>query len=168
VKAYKFLAEDGLGVFSRFAWPLPNGGPGAWVESEVVPCRSGIHACRLIDLPYWVAPMLYEIELEGHVDRQAIKVVAPRGRLVRRIDGWDDETRLAYSQMCNARARELVAAAPEPVDAWAPTPDRASAGPALMGFMAARIAEKLGGLDAYVEERMRQSAWLADRLGLDE
>jgi hypothetical protein len=37
-----------------------------------------------------------------------------------------------------------------------------------MGFMAARIAEELGGIDGYLEERMRQSAWLADRLGLDE
>jgi hypothetical protein len=167
MKAYKFLGEDGLGVFSRFAWPLPNGGPAAWVESEVLPCRSGIHACRLIDLPYWVAPAMYEIELDGPIDRQSIKVVAPRGRLIRRIDGWDDETREAYSQMCIARARELVAAAPEPLDAWEPSPDRVAAGPAMTGFMAARIAERLGGIDAYVEERMRQSAWLADRLGLD-
>jgi hypothetical protein len=167
VKAYKFLGADGLGVFSRFAWPMPNGGPGAWVESEVVTCRSGVHACRLIDLPYWVAPRLYEIELEGPIDRQSIKIVAPRGRLIHRIDRWNDETREAYSQMCVARARELVAAAPEPLDVWAPSPERASAGPAMTGFMAARIAERLGGVDAYVEERMRQSAWLADRLGLD-
>jgi hypothetical protein len=163
---YKFLAEDGMGVFSRFAWPLPNGGPGRWVESEVVPCRSGVHACRLIDLPYWVAPMLYEIELDGPIDRQAIKVVAPRGRLIRRIEGWDDKTRDAYTQMCRARASELAAAL-KPADLWAPRAQSA-AGPALMGFMAARIAEQLGGVDGYVEERMRQSAWLADRLGLEE
>jgi hypothetical protein len=164
--AYKFLAEDGMGVFSRFAWPLPNGGPGAWVESEVVPCRSGVHACRLIDLPYWVAPMLYEIELDGPIDRQAIKVVAPRGRLIRRIEGWDDETREAYTQMCRARASELAAVL-KPADLWAPRA-QSTAEPALMGFMAARIAEQLGGVDGYVEERMRQSAWLADRLDLEE
>lgn len=167
MKAYKFLAEDGMGVFSRFAWPLPNGGPGAWVESDdVEPCRSGVHACRLIDLPYWVAPMLYEIELEGPVDRQAIKVVAPRGRLIRRIEGWDDATREAYTQMCRDRANELVTAEPQRVGAWAPRPE--TAGAAMLGFMAARIAEEIGGIDGYVEERMRQSAWLADRLGLDE
>jgi hypothetical protein len=37
----------------------------------------------------------------------------------------------------------------------------------LLGFIAARMAEELGGVDAYVEERGRQSAWLADLLGLD-
>jgi hypothetical protein len=167
MKAYKFLAEDGMGVFSRFAWPLPNGGPGAWVESDdVVWCRSGVHACRLIDLPYWLAPMLYEIELDGPVDRQAIKVVAPRGRLIRLIEGWDAETREAYMQMCRERADKLAAQA-EPSGLWAPRPGT-TAGPAMMGFMAARIAEEIGGVDAYVEERMRQSAWLADRLGLDQ
>jgi hypothetical protein len=166
VKAYKFLAEDGMGVFSRFAWPLPNGGPGAWVESEVMVCRSGVHACRLIDLPYWVAPMLYEIEIDGPVVRQAIKLVAPRGRLVRRIAGWDAETRDAYTLMCRERADELAAQL-EPPGLWAPR-SGATTGPALTGFMAARIAEELRGVDGYVEERMRQSAWLADRLGLDE
>jgi hypothetical protein len=167
VRGYKFLANDGRGVFSHFAWPLPNGEPGAWVESEVEPCRSGVHACRIIDLPYWIAPALYEIELDGPVDRQAIKIVAPRGRLIRRIDDWNEETRVAYAQMCRARARELAAEGPERVAAWAPSPERTAAGPAMMGFVAARIAEELGGLDAYMEERMRQSAWLADRLGLD-
>jgi hypothetical protein len=167
MKAYKFLAEDGMGLFSRFAWPLPNGGPGAWVESdEVVTCRSGVHACRLIDLPYWVAPMLYEIELDGPVDRQALKVVAPRGRLIRRIAGWDAETRDAYTLMCRERADELAAQA-EPLGLWAPGAGT-TAGPALAGFMAARIAEELRGVEGYVEERMRQSAWLAERLGLDE
>jgi hypothetical protein len=166
MKAYKFLAEDGMGVFSRFAWPLPNGGSGAWVEAEVAVCRSGVHACRLIDLPYWVAPMLYEIELDGPVDRQAIKVVAPRGRLIRRVEEWNDETRDAYAQMCRERAAELAAEA-QPAGLWAPRVG-ITAGPALTGFMAARIAEELGGVDGYVEERMRQSAWLADRLGLDE
>jgi hypothetical protein len=69
--------------------------------------------------------------------------------------------------MCIARAHELAAAAPEPVDDWAPTDEMAAAGPALMSFMAARIAERLGGVDAYIDERMRQSAWLVERLRLD-
>jgi hypothetical protein len=167
MNAYKFLAGDGVGVFSRFAWPLPNGGPGDWVESEVVTCRSGIHACRPLDLPYWVAPTLYEIELDGPIEEQAIKIVAPRGRLIRRIEAWNDETRRAYVEMCIARAHELAAAAPEPVDDWAPTDEMAAAGPALMSFMAARIAERHGGVDAYIDERMRQSAWLVERLRLD-
>jgi hypothetical protein len=167
MNAYKFLAEDGRGVFSRFAWPLPDDGPGAWVESELATCCSGIHACRPVDLPYWIAPLLYEIELDGPVEEQALKVVAARGRLIRRVDGWDDVTRAGFSQMCIARANELARAAPDDIAAWAPAPDMAADGPALMGFMAARIAEKLGGVDAYAEERSRQSAWLVERLSLE-
>jgi hypothetical protein len=167
VKAYKFLAADGSGVFSGFAWPLPSDRPGAWVESEVDTCRSGVHACRLVDLPYWLARKLYELELEGDVVEHATKVVAPRGRLTRAIDDWNDQTRDEYSQMCIARANELAASSQERVSEWAPAPEAAAAGPALMGFMAARIAEQLGGVEAYVEERRRQSEWLTDRLALD-
>ena len=167
MRAYKFLADDGMGVFSRFAWPLPNGSPGMWVESEVEACRSGIHACRPADLPYWLAAGLYEIELDGPIEEHDLKIVAPRGRLLRRIDAWNDESRKEYSQMCIAQARELAAMAPGELGEWAPTPDLSGAGPAAMGYVAARIAEELGGADAHLDERKRQSAWLVERLGLD-
>ena len=39
-------------------------------------------------------------------------------------------------------------------------------GPALLGFVAARIAEEAGGVEAYHAERARQSEWLGARLGL--
>jgi hypothetical protein len=164
-KAYKFLTGDGLGVFSRFAWPLPNGGPGAWMEAEVEACRSGIHACRPVDLPYWLAPVLYEIELGGPVDAVAVKLVAPRGRLIRRVDAWNGETRDEYSRMCIARAHELVAGAVGLED-WAPPPSIGLWEAARLGFITARIAEQLGGIDAHLEERRRQSDWLVERLAL--
>jgi hypothetical protein len=166
MKAYKFLAADGTGIFTGFAWPLPNGSPGAWVTSEVELCRSGVHACRPADLSYWVAPALYEIELDGETVEAGMKVIAPRARLVRRIETWNDATREGYSQMCIARAGELAAAAPE-LTPWSPPPEAAAAGPALMGYIAARLAEASGGVQAYVDERARQSAWLTERLGLD-
>ena len=166
MRAYKFLADDGSGVFSRFRWPLPNGGPGAWVESEVVPCRSGVHACRPGDLSIWIAPALYEIELDGEVVVQTLKVVAPRGRLLRRLDAWNAGAREEYSQMCIARAGELAATGPERLVEWVPPPEASAGGPALMGFIAARIGEQLGGLPAYMAERRRQSEWLVERLGL--
>ena len=166
MKAYKCLTSDGLGVFSRFPWPLPSGTPGSWVESNVATCQSGIHACRPLDLPFWLAPAMYEIELGGPVDEQPMKVVAPRGRLLRRIDAWDDESRLAYSRMCIVRAGELVADAPPQIAAWAPTPDQQLGGPALLGFIAAQIASLLGGQDAYLDERRRQSEWLVAHLAL--
>jgi hypothetical protein len=168
MRAYKFLAVDGSGVFSRFRWPLPNGRPGEWVESEVIPCRSGVHACRPVDLSIWVAPVLYEIELDGEVVVQRMKVVAPRGRLLRRIDAWSADAREEYSRMCIARAAELAAGEPERLAEWVPPAEAAAGGPALMGFVAARIAEQLGGVPAYMDERRRQSEWLVGRLGLDQ
>lgn len=163
--AYKFLSASGEGVFSGFAWPLPDDRPGAWVESEVAGCRSGIHACRHADLPYWLAAALFEIELDGEIDTLATKIVAPRGRLIRRIDAWET-VRDAYSRMCIARAQELVAAAPDLRD-WAPPPTIGLWEAARLGYVAARIAEELGGLEAYLQERRRQSDWLVAHLALD-
>jgi hypothetical protein len=161
VIAYKCLRDGGTSVFTAFRWPLPDAGPGAWVQAEIDPCRSGIHACRVEDLPYWAGRVLYEIELDGEIVAQPTKIVAPRGRLVRRIDAWERELRDAYTRACADRAHELAAAMP----AWEATIEPlVRYGPALLGFMAARIAQERGGLDAYRAERGRQAAWLAERL----
>jgi hypothetical protein len=167
VIAYKFL-RDGRGPFTRFAWPLPAGGPGAWVDAPVVPCRSGIHACRVADLPLWLGRELYAVELAGEIVEEQTKVVASRARLVRRIDAWDDALRAAYTRDCADRACELARGAEPPLAAWeAVVEPSLPEGPALLGFVAARIAEERGGVAAYRAERARQQAWLAERLGLE-
>lgn len=148
--AYTFVRPDRTGVFTRFAWPLPDGGPGEWVEAPIVACQSGIHACRASDLPLWLGRELYAIELAGEIVEERTKVVASRGRLVRRIDAWDDATRADYARACADRAHEPASAG----------------GPASIGFIAARIAEERDGIEAYHAERARQVAWLAERLGL--
>jgi hypothetical protein len=133
VIAYKFLRADGTSPFTRFAWPLPDGAPGAWVEARVEPCRSGIHACR--------------------------------ARLLRRLDAWDAAARDEYTRMCADRAHEL--AGMPSLAHWDAVIERSTRwGPALLGFMAARIAEERSGRDAYHAERARQVEWLAERLGL--
>jgi len=165
VIAYKFLRPDGTSVFTRFTWPLPDDRPGPWVDAGVDPCRSGIHACRRADLPLWLGRSLYEIELEGEVREEATKVVAPRGRLLRRIYGWDESARDEYTRMCADRAHELARAA-DLADWDAVVEPSVPEGPALLGFVAARIAEKISGADAYHAERRHQADWLADRLGL--
>jgi hypothetical protein len=167
VRAYKFLTPDGRGLFSRFAWPLPTGGPGEWVEADVDLCRSGIHACRKADLPYWLTPALYAIEVDGDVTEHPTKVVASRGRLLRRVEEWDDSVLEEYSRMCLGRADELVATDPERLAAWRPPPAIALHEAARLGFMAARIAEEARGRDAFVAERQLQSEWLVARLALD-
>ena len=161
MNAYKFLAADGRGIFSRHHWVV-----GEWVEAEVDACRTGVHACRPRDLPFWLGPALYEIELDGQIVETGFKVIASRGRLTRRVFAWDDEAREAYSQMCISRAAKLAAASSRPLTSWAPPPAASTEGPARMGFIAARLAEEGGGLDAYLDERARQASWLVDRLSL--
>jgi hypothetical protein len=166
VIAYKFLRPDGTSVFTRFRWPLPAAaGPAPWVDAAIDPCRSGIHACRRADLPLWLGRALYEIELDGEVVEETTKVVAPRGRLLRRIDAWDEPTRDEYTRMCADRAHQLARG--EGLAEWdALVESSVPEGPALLGFMAARIAEEIAGAEAYHAERRRQADWLAGRLGL--
>jgi hypothetical protein len=167
VIAYKFLKPDGTSVFTGFGWPLPNGGPGSWVEANVEPCRSGIHACRPEHLPLWAGQVLYEVELDGEVVDDRTKLTAARGRLIRRIDAWEDEVRDRYTRMCADRAHELARSASPPLERWegAIEPSMPE-GPALLGFMAARIAEELDGPEAYHAERARQTEWLVQELRL--
>ena len=165
MSAYKFLTADGTSVFTRFLWPLPNAGPGDWVTGSVDPCRSGVHACRTSDLPYWAGNVLYEVELDGEIVQERTKLVAPRGRLLRRIPAWEDGIREEYTRMCADRAHELARGASlgrwdEVVEPSIPE------GPALLGFVAARIAEEISGREGYTAERESQAGWLVERLGL--
>jgi hypothetical protein len=170
VIAYKFLRRDGASPFAAFRWPLPHRVPGAWVEAvdnRAVPCHSGIHACRLADLPLWANDELYEIELDGDVVQKPTKVIAPRGRLVRRVDAWNDQLRADYTWMCADRALGLAQSASPPLHDWAAVVEPSvPEGPALLGFVAARISEEISGAAAYDTERARQADWLAQNLQL--
>ena len=46
----------------------------------------------------WTGKTLWEIELDGQIVEERSKVVASRGRLVRRIDAWENEVRDAISR----------------------------------------------------------------------
>lgn len=166
--AYKFLRPDSSSVFAGFSWPLPNGGPGPWVEAHVDPCRSGIHACRPEHLPLWAGQVLYEVELDGEIAHDRTKLTAGRGRLIRRVDAWEEGVRDRYTRMCADRAHELARGASPPLEQWeAVIEPSVPEGPALLGFVAARIAEEIDGPDAYQAERARQTEWLVEQLQLD-
>ena len=108
MRAFKFLDAHGATVFTANTWPLPrHGQPGAWVEaSSVRPCREGIHACTAGDLAYWINEELWEIELDGEIQEAHRKVVARRGRIVRRIDGWAGGVAAAFPVWCAWRGRD--------------------------------------------------------------
>jgi hypothetical protein len=168
VIAYKFLRPDGTSVFTGFGWPIGNGLPGPWVEAEVVPCRSGIHACRPEQLPLWAGPVLWELELDGEILEDGMKLIAPRARLTRRVEAWDQAMRDRYTRTCADRAHELAREASPRLEQWeAAIEPSVREGPALLGFMAARIAEEVAGPDGYHTERARQTAWLVEQLRLE-
>jgi hypothetical protein len=101
VKAYKFLLPGRIALFSGIEWPED-----AWVEAEgpVEPCRRGVHACRVEELPYWLADELWVIELDGEILPDELKLVAARGRLVERVEAWDEQAQREFREACARRA----------------------------------------------------------------
>jgi HAMP domain-containing protein len=102
--AYKFLRTGRTGPFSGFRWPHS----GAWVHAnrDMGACRRGIHACRIRDLPWWLADELWEIELAGPVQVEQHKILAPAGRLRVRIERWTPACAQEYADVCAWRAHE--------------------------------------------------------------
>jgi len=74
--------------------------------------------------------------------------------------------RADFTDLCAARARDRIAAAAE-LAPWGDViePSRAE-GPALLGFLAAWVAEAENGRSGWLAEGDHQSRWLAERLGL--
>lgn len=179
--AYKFLAEAGLGRFSEARWPLPEAGqPGAWLSAAgpVRPCVSGIHASRVEKLPYWLDRQLFEIELEGALVETESALVAERGRLIRRVDAWNDAGRAALCSFCQQRTEANLTRVAEEAPAEL---ERARffvnevqtfvqmgayATAAYVAAVAAHVASDLEPEAAYRAERAKQAEFLATYLGL--
>ena len=83
------------------------------MTAEVSRCVSGIHACRVEHLPYWLNWELWRVELGGKVVEGDTKLVAERGRLVDRIDAWAGDLRAAFGRACSDRVLALHGAAPD-------------------------------------------------------
>lgn len=161
--AYKYFDPDRLAPFTRVQWPEP----GSWLESERVElCLSGVHACRVGDLPYWLRADLWEVELEGDVVEGERLVAARRGRLVRRVEQWNDEAARAFAQSCAVEARRRAAGTPELEEYAADAEGATDDAPQFAAFATARLAELQDGPAGYESERRRQAGWLAHRLGL--
>ncbi|RPH71472.1 MAG: hypothetical protein EHM78_07155 [Myxococcaceae bacterium] len=102
MRAWKFLDPGRIAPFGGHVWSAPStSGPGAWVEPA-----GGVFACRLEDLPWWIRPELWEVELAGPVRMLPTQVAAARGRLLRRVLAWDEAVLRAYGMACAERARD--------------------------------------------------------------
>jgi hypothetical protein len=104
VIAYKFLRAGRVGPFSGFRWPEC----GVWVSARAdrAACRAGIHACRLSDLPWWLAEELWEVELEDDAEVDEHKIIARAGCLISRIEAWTPACADEYAEACAWRARD--------------------------------------------------------------
>jgi len=159
VSAYKFLRQGSIGPFTGFRWE-----PGRWIEADTAaPCESGVHACRVDDLPYWCNDELWEIELDGSIVTTGHKVAASRGRLVRRVEAWNQAAAQDLGDSSAARARSLSDAAPRDAMLRAYAEDaerRAGQGKAYVAtFIAAVAAEYAGGPPGRDAERAAQVDW---------
>jgi hypothetical protein len=164
VIAYKLLRAGAVAPFSGREWPPL----GVWLETEAIDsCRTGIHACRARQLPPWLGlGELWEVELGGEISEQERKLVAERGRLVRRVEEWSEDTAREFQAGCVAEVRRRAERSPELsfyADDAAATPAAAAA-----AYMSARAAELQDGPDGYDAERARQGEWLTATLGLKQ
>jgi hypothetical protein len=164
MRALKFLREGRVAPYTGFHWPLDE-----WVEAESAdPCRDGVHALRAQDLPYWLGRELWEIELGGDVVEQERKVVASRGRLVGRVEGWTPALLDDFVDDLRRRTKLRVGFIAN-VGGYVGDIERfrSQGRYGFAAFAAARAAEVSGSAADYDRERRQQAQWLAGRLGLE-
>lgn len=181
--AYKFLALGAVGRFSGFVWPRPDTRHYQWVTTDRVElCNSGIHACRLQDLPFWLDDELWLIELDGDVVQEDGVVVANRARLLEHVSAWSHDAAREFARSCSLRARELATQATRDasprahaIDTIAATCEiHANASPAEPAYMSwvaftgygLRMIGDLREGDGGAGEGRVQADWLAQRVEL--
>lgn len=105
---YKVLAAD----------QTPHhGGTGRWVKKRwrtvggpLVPCANGIHFCRRDQLVGWLGPTIWLFE-DGSPDKTVDagdKMVTRRGRIVERVDAWNDVTARLFAADCAEAVLHLI------------------------------------------------------------
>jgi hypothetical protein len=167
--AFKFLRSGAVGPFTGFRWPV-----GEWVQAGQPPtvCVSGIHACLLEDLSYWLNDELWRVELGEPVQAHEHKLVGASGRLVEQVTAWDETRARRFAEDC-AEVVNRLAKSLEPdwrkecedvLDEFLADADLAAA-PAVAA-LATYLSGRSGGNSDSAGERARQASWLANELGL--
>ena len=177
MKAHKFLRHGARGPLSQHVWSQPPAASN-WLEAAagpLVPCRNGLHACRIDQLSYWIADELWEVELGDEWIEAPHSLVARRARLLRRIEAWQGAAALEFTRACleraqaaSARAGQSSALASQYLEA---TQQFADAGkPALTAYASALVHAALGPADqqmaSFDAERRAQGQLLAMATGI--
>lgn len=154
IHAWKFLREGAVDRFSGEPWPTP----GCWSEHPV-------DACREEDLPLWIAPELWAVELRDPVAETPVKVSAGAARLLHRVEAWDAQAAVAFADAGVQRVRSLgppgYARDAEAYCLGRPDPFRAAA---LCSLIAIHAAEHAGGEPAVHRERRAQARFFRARV----
>ena len=79
------------------------------MRGTLEPGSNGVHALRTRHLVDWIDDELWLIELADDVEEIDDMLVARRGRLLRRIQSWDQEAAREFGESCIWRARDLAA-----------------------------------------------------------
>ena len=109
---YKVLAVDGVSPQHGGSgkWFIPKGKRmGKWMPAikDIQPCARGYHFVNIEQLPRWIGPTLYEIEVRGQVIHEEYKSVAEQARLIRKVETWNNKTLRLYAADCAERVLGL-------------------------------------------------------------
>ena len=149
VRAYKVLSDDRRSH---------HGGSGIWtpnrarsVKGDIVPCRNGLHYCRHDQLVRWLGPTIWVFEdlAPGETVDAGDKMVTRRGRIVERVETWNEVTARLFAADCAEGALEFI-----PGDHQAP-------------FVAAINAAR-GSARGEISDEERAAAWDAARAAQTE
>lgn len=106
MRYWKFLRPGAVSPFAGYIWPV-----GEWVTADASDiCRAGFHACRLADLPYWLADEMWEVELGFPVQKSRHKITARSARLISRVVGWTPDRSSELAVACVGRTVEHTVA----------------------------------------------------------
>lgn len=95
---YKWLTTEKTSpVAGNWTWK-----PGVWREHQgkLVPCKSGIHACRPGDLVHHIAARLWIAEADGDRVDAPDKIVVSRLRVLAPVDTITDQTLRLFAADC--------------------------------------------------------------------
>lgn len=105
---YVFLRAGRRASLDDVVWPAPDAGePGAWAVSGADPIR----VYPPDELLWWLDDELWAVELDGDLRREGHAVVAERGRLLGRIEGWGHQAADDLVEACAFRVRDAAATA---------------------------------------------------------
>ena len=84
-----------------------HGGTGRWtvnrwrhVKPPLRACSHGLHVVTVNQLPAWLGPTIWRVEVEGARLDEADKIVVERARITTRCDGWNEVSARLFAADC--------------------------------------------------------------------